>query len=169
MNFRDQMKQQNTIAYDTPFREAIEKSHNLLGTDITDFYQQAWEQGSEGKDKALQILKNYSKATADLSLALMQAREDKKDLSPEEENAYQKAKEGTVRLSKIQKKVNDMVGKINQRVELAQELSKDSDELVEMVMDTQEYLRNLRSSMNAYGYMSDDKEVARKFEDNEPV
>jgi endonuclease III len=161
------LKTTNVIAYDKKVREVMKKAHDMLGDDLTTFYQQAYERGLELKNDALQTLKKFSNVTADLSIVLIEAKDSKKKLSKAEDELFNRGKALTKVLGSIQTKINFIIKQMNIINNSAERIANTSDRLVNMIMKAQDLSRGLRTDMNAYGAYSKSSDIARLFHTNQ--
>lgn len=158
--FQDDLKQQNTIAYDMNLRERLKVLHQLLGEDITDIASAAMDYGIKFQPQAKDILKEVSELTSDLSVAVLEAKNDKQTLSAEEEEDARQLSEITNILGNLQFKLNKVIMAIDKFKALAEELNSVGVALAEEIVHAQEHFRDLRADFNALGFLSKNPKIS---------
>ncbi|MBN2016073.1 hypothetical protein JW766_04540 [Candidatus Dojkabacteria bacterium] len=158
------LKDLNTIAYDRNLRDQLARLHEMLGVEITDVASGAMEYTTKFRPSAENTLKVMSKLASDLSVALIEAKGNKKVLSEEEREDY-KAIEGVAEtLGNLQYKLNKLIKSVKKFNENTEELQELGFRLAQDIMDAQDQFRNVRANMNALGHMSENPHLASLFE-----
>ena len=153
-------KKENTIAYDKNLRSQLKTIHDMLGEDVTDIASRAMEYGIEFHPKSQGVLKAISKLTSDLSVAILEAKDDKKKLSKVEQEDFEQVKTLTNLLGNLQFKINEVIKNIDKFNRVAEKLYEAGVSLAQDIMDSQEKFRMLRADFNAIGFLSDDPEIS---------
>ena len=157
------LKNINTIAYDKTLREKVEELHNSLGEGITDVAAQATQFITKYKEDAVKQLKFMSKLTADLSVALIQARGNK-ELNAEEQGQFEAIEKLADALGNLQFRINRLIMDITKMEKLSEQISDEGAVLLEAVMDVQTKMRTIRANINALGFFSNNPEMAHLFD-----
>lgn len=157
------LKNINTIAYDKTLREKLEELHNSLGEGITDVAAQATQFITKYKEDAVKQLKFMSKLTADLSVALIQARGDK-ELNTEEQNQFEDIKKLADALGNLQFRINRLIMDITKMENLSEQISEEGTVLLEALIEVQDKLRTIRADINDLGFFSNNPTLANLFD-----
>lgn len=157
------LKNINTIAYDKTLREQLEELHNSLGEGITDVAAQATQFITKYKEDAVKQLKFMSKLTADLSVALIQARGDK-ELNAEEQNEFEAIEKLADALGNLQFRINRLIMDITKMENLSEQISDEGTVLLEAIIEAQTSMMATRADINDLGFFSNNPELAHLFD-----
>ncbi|HUD44836.1 MAG TPA: hypothetical protein VMR41_04795 [Patescibacteria group bacterium] len=163
MNSDTSLKSVNTIAYDKPLREKLDELHVSLGEGITDIAASATQFTAKYKETAIIQLKFMSKLTADLSVALIHAR-DGKQLDIEEQSQFDDMKKLADSLGNLQFQINRLIMDVTKMEKLSEQISSEGDSLLNAVMDVQSKLTVIRSDINDLGIFSNNPQMATLFD-----
>ena len=158
---KSHLKGDNAIATNGNLREQLETLHEMLGLEVTEVAANALQFGSRfsaGADKVLTCLGNIS---SDLTIALMEARKSKKNLSDDEQKDYDEVRSLNIVIGNLQGRLNRIVRAARQVNELNLQMKQDGIGLDEEIMASQQKLREVRSGLNAIGFLSANPNLAR--------
>ncbi len=150
----------NSIAYNGPLREQLKALHELVGLEVTDIASNALQSGIKFSEEADRALLSMSNITSKLTLALLNAKSSKKNLTHDEEQDVERVKSLTVALGNLQDKVNRVIKYSKQVNELNVKMKEAAIALTEETMVTQQKFREVRSAFNDYGLLSDNPDLA---------
>lgn len=153
----------NSIAYNGNLRDQLRVLHEMLGVEVTDVATGAMEYGGKFTTDAENLLKYFSKVASNLSLALVSTKEKKGKLTAEEQKDYENISSLVAVIGNVQDKLNRVIKTSKKATEVNNQLSEEGMSLAEYIMDAQQQFRNVRSSINAYGFLSNNPELARLF------
>lgn len=156
----------NAIAFDGSLRDKLKTLHDMLGDEVTDVATNAYEFGIRFNSDSEKILKYMSSIASKLTLALMKARKSKENLSPEEQEDFDKIVYLTTVLGNLQDRLNTVINLSKQINDLNFQINEASIKLADEIMDSQEKFREVRANIDAYGFLSTNPELARLFEDS---
>lgn len=159
------LKSVNSIAYDASLREQLEELHKMLGLEITDVATGAMEFGIKFNGDGERVLKFLSKMASQLSIALIEAKKQKVELTVEEKEDFERIKSLTAVLGNVQDKLNRVLKTSKEILFKNEEIGKQGMDLAEYIMDAQEQFRNVRASINAFGFLSNNPELAKLFDE----
>lgn len=162
MNVNDLIKQ-NGIAYNRSVRKQLKKIHDSLSMDVTDVAANASQYAIKFTPHAQETLKEVSKLSSDLTVALLNAKGDK-TLTKKEREDYKSIKQLIDILGNVQFKMNGIIQKSKKMNQIADELVDDSYELSKEIMNAQDKFRAVRKKINAYGAFSNNPRIAMLME-----
>lgn len=154
------LKQINTIAYDKELRDLLKQAHDTLGESVTDIANKSMQSTMTLVDDARTELSRLSQMASELSIALINAKGDKR-LDLDEQTHFDQVKDFAGRLGNIQFRINRIIRTFDERAKLDGEINTLSLSLAQEIMDTNDVIHSLRASMNALGLYSNDKDLAR--------
>ena len=155
----------NAIAYNGNLRDQLQVLHEMLGVEVTDIASDATKFGLKYSSDAEEVLLYMSRMASKLTLALSDARKSKEQLTQEEQEDYDRIKSLTDVIGNLQDKLNRVIKFSKQINDLNSQMSEYSMKLGEEIMNAQAKFREVRSGINAYGFLSDNPELARLFEE----
>jgi hypothetical protein len=155
----------NSIAYSGNLREQLATLHEMLGVEVTDIASNASQYGIKFSSDAEKVLTYMSTVASKLTLALMEAKQSKQTLTPEEQVDYDKVKGLTAIVGNLQDKLNRLIKTMQEVNELNLKINEQGMELGNYIMDAQEEFRNVRSRINAYGFFSANPELSYLFDE----
>lgn len=159
---RSVLEKKDSIAYNPIVRQQLENLHDMLGVEITDI-PDALITGEPGSiERGQNILKELSKLTSDLSVALLEIKGQKDQLNPQENTNYESIKGLVGTLGNLQYELNDILK--------FKASGNDDPKLAEMAMDleqdiisVQEEFRKVRSNINDLGFLSYDPNISFEY------
>lgn len=157
------IKEENGIAYDATLREQLKYLHQILGTDITDVAVSAMEYGIKFQPRGKMVLKVMSKLASDLSVALLEAKGERK-LSEEEKGHFEAVKHLVSTLGNLQFDLKKIIKKVDEVNKLVESLSKMGMKFAESIMDAQDEFKEVRANINALSWLSNNPEIAYLFD-----
>lgn len=160
----EDLQKQNAIAYNKPLREQLQIVDEMLGVEVTDIANDAIQYSIKFQINAEKVLKTMSKLAADLSILLIKAKESKKALNKDEVEDFEAIKSLTGTLGNLQFKLSRLINKTKASNEINTGISQDGLAFAESIMEAQQQFRKVRASINAFGFMSQDPDVAHLFD-----
>lgn len=159
------LSDENSIAYNGNLREQLKTLHEMLGFEVTDVASGAMEFGYKFRGDAEKVMKYLSSMASKLSIALQEARKTKDQLSPKEQEDFEEIKALTAVLGNLQDRLNRVIKTTEDINHQNEKLREQGVDLAEHIMQAQDSFRSVRAGINAYGFMSQNPELARLFEE----
>lgn len=156
------LKTVNTIAYDKPLRDYLKQLHDMLGEGVTDIASNAMEFAYKYRTDAADYLKFMSQLTSELSVALLEAKGDKK-LDEEEQRHFDGIKGLAETLGNLQLKINKIIQDLKKLDNLADLVSEEGASLANEVIEAQAQFRTVRSDINDLNVFSRNPRLANLF------
>lgn len=158
--------QTNQISSNPTLRQQLQSLHEMLGSEITDVATDALRFGSHFSQEAEQVLRTMSEVTAKLTVALLEVKNFKQNLSTEEQADYDKIKSLVLVLGNFQDKINRLIKLSKQINKLNTQLKSSALDLTEDILITQQKFREVRSQINDYGFLSKNPNLALLLEED---
>lgn len=159
----------NSIAYNANLRDQLKRLHDMLGVEVTDMASGAMDYGVKFAADGDALLKYMSNLASELSIALISIRKKLTVLSYEEQQDYEKIKSLTAVIGNLQDKLNRVLKLVKSANDLNQQIHTQGVELADQIMEAQDEFSKVRASINAYGFLSDNPELAQLFNQQNQV
>ena len=153
----------NSIAYSKPLRDQLKEVHNLLGEEATDAANTAMGMSEAGVTEIDKVIKSMSTLASTVSSLLYDAKVAK-ELNEGEEADYEMIGKFAKKLGNAQFELLDLIRDINELNTLSHQISEKGMKAANSIVDLQEELMKVRSSMNAVGIYSQNPKLAELFE-----
>ncbi len=158
-------KNSNTIAYDKEVRLKIEKMHDLVCDEVLNVANGAMDYGRKFNPEAKDLLKIMAEFASELTVALMEARADKKVLTHEEQSDFDGVKSVVDTIGNLQYELNKLIQKTEAFQSMAIEVHQSGLSFAEKLMNVQDVFRMVRANINDYAFMSADPKKAYEYRD----